>query len=65
MLEVMIKEEADKYRSGVENGFLFGEPIDMNNTDMVLVAACCKVQRDEMQKSIRDMKFTMKLMAKV
>jgi len=37
--ETLIKQEADKIRCKIQGGALFGDPIDMNNPDHVLVAA--------------------------
>jgi hypothetical protein len=35
----IIKDRAEQIRKEVAKGVLYGEPIDLNNPDMVLVAA--------------------------
>jgi len=50
----VIKKMADDIREKMVGGTLFGEPIDFENNDMVLVAAHSLAQSEENLKNIRD-----------
>ena len=58
----IIKDMADKYRAELVNGRLYGEPIDMNDADMVLVAAVCKAVHEESLKGARSLDVAFSLM---
>jgi len=49
-----IKKMADDIREKMVGGTLFGEPIDFENNDMVLVAAHSLAQSEENLKNIRE-----------
>lgn len=57
--KTIIKAEADRIRQELiapgHVGMLYGEPIDMNDPDAVLVAAVWKAKHEEMLKSARSM----------
>jgi len=60
-IEKLIKEEANRIRASLiedgQVGNLYGEPLDIHNSDAVLVAAVSKAHQDELEKQIRLMRI--------
>lgn len=51
----IITDESAKIRAELQNAILYGEPMDMSDPDMVIVAAVWKARQEESARAAKSM----------
>lgn len=59
--KAIIKEIADTIKKKIKGGTLFGEPIDMNDMDMMIVASSMAARHEELEEHLHYAKIRREL----